>query len=615
MDAYLLAQLLNGLIFGLLYALIALGLTVVFGLMRVVNFAHGELLMLGGYGLYFLTVPLGWPPLLSLPLCMLAVCLVGGLVERLLLRPVYAARLERPEEYAIIVTFGLSLLLQNGALWAIGPYELTPASFWAGSHHVVGDLYLAGDRLFAAGAAALLLAATLLFVYKTWTGQALLATAQSRVGAAVVGIPVGRMSLYAMGPGRRPGGSGRGAAGAHFPGLSRRGHGAGGEGLRDHRAGRHGLGARQHRGRPAAGAGGEPWVGVPVGVVPRRVRLRGAHGGAAAAALRALRAAGAAGMSWGRGWLLGLGVLLAAAVPLAVQTYWLRVCATALYFIVLASSWNLLLGYAGQLSFAHAAFAGVGAYTAGLLYKYTGLTPVLGVLLGGVAAAGLGYGLGRMCLRLRGPYLALMTLGFSEILRLVAQVEYKITRGSLGLQVPYLFGGTGGSHVAGYYTLLGLTLATLGGLAWLVHSRAGLYLQAIREDEDAAAVMGVDVVRWKVTAFVVSSLLAGLAGGTYAHLFVRVVSPQMLLLSEMGLILAMAIVGGLGTLGGPVLGAVVLVFVQEQLRDLSPQAHLLLFALLVIVVMRFFRQGLYGLLLALGARCRQKPLLRCEARA
>jgi branched-chain amino acid transport system permease protein len=130
---------------------------------------------------------------------MLAVCAVGFVVERVLLRPVYAVRLERAEEYAIIITFGLSLLLQNGALWGIGPFELTPASFWEGSHKVMGDLYLAGDRLFAAGMAAVLLIATLLLIYNTWLGQALMATAQSRVGAAVVGINVIRMNLYAMG--------------------------------------------------------------------------------------------------------------------------------------------------------------------------------------------------------------------------------------------------------------------------------------------------------------------------------------------------------------------------------------------------------------------------------
>lgn len=198
MDLYLLSQLANGVIFGLLYALIALGLTLVFSIMRLVNFAHGELFMVGGYALYFLTRPLGLPPLPSLPLCMAAAAAVGLLLERLLLRDVYTRRIERPEEYAIIVTFGVSLLLQNAALGGIGPFELTPASFWPGTRRVVGDLYLAGDRLFAAGMAAVLLALTLLLVYRTWLGHALRAAAQSRVGAAVVGIDVVRMNAWAL---------------------------------------------------------------------------------------------------------------------------------------------------------------------------------------------------------------------------------------------------------------------------------------------------------------------------------------------------------------------------------------------------------------------------------
>ena len=285
----------------------------------------------------------------------------------------------------------------------------------------------------------------------------------------------------------------------------------------------------------------------------------------------------------------------AAAVPFMVGSYYVRVSATALYFVILASSWNLLLGYTGVLSFAHAAFAAVGAYTSGLLCRYTGIPPILGVVAGGIVAMAVGWALARMCLRLRGPYLALMTIGFSEILRLVLQIEHEVTRGSLGLELPYLFGGSERNHTAGYFVMLVLTVVTLLVLYRFVNSQAGLYLKSVREDEDAAQVMGIDTVKWKVNAFVVSSLFAGLAGGLYAHLFVQVIAPQMLLLSEMALILAMTIVGGLGTLAGPVIGAVLLVFAQEQLREISPHAHLLIFATAVIVVMKFFRRGLYGL--------------------
>jgi len=198
MDIYVLSQLVNGLIFGLLYALIALGLSVIFSIMRVVNFAHGEFFMLGGYLLYAFTVPLGLPPLLALPLAMIGVAIFGVATERLILRPIYTTRIERPEEYAIILTFGLGLLLQNAALTGIGPYELTPRSFFSGSANVVGDLWLSRDRLFAAGMSVALIAAALFFFYRTWWGKALLATAQNRLGAAVVGIDVIAMNRLAV---------------------------------------------------------------------------------------------------------------------------------------------------------------------------------------------------------------------------------------------------------------------------------------------------------------------------------------------------------------------------------------------------------------------------------
>ena len=206
MDYYLLSQLVNGVIFGLIYALIALGLTIVFSIMRVVNFSHGEFYMIGGYTLYALTagavtifsIPLSLPTIVGLPLAMIAVAIFGIAVERGLLRPVYTVRMDRPEEYAIILTFGLSLFLQYGALTTVGPYEMTPGSFWDGSKHIFGDLYLAGDLLFAAGTSALQIAITLYFIYGTWTGRALMATAQNRVGSTIVGINTVRMNIIAM---------------------------------------------------------------------------------------------------------------------------------------------------------------------------------------------------------------------------------------------------------------------------------------------------------------------------------------------------------------------------------------------------------------------------------
>lgn len=286
-------------------------------------------------------------------------------------------------------------------------------------------------------------------------------------------------------------------------------------------------------------------------------------------------------------------LIITLVLPLVIEGYFLRIFTVAYFYAVLASSWNLLAGYTGQLSFAQAAFAGIGAYTAGLFSLHTPLPPVVGVVLGGIMAGTLGYLLGVMGLRLRGPYLSLITLAFSEIVRIVVTVEHEITRGSLGLHIPPFFPEET-DPVAYYYAMLALLLLTLSILSSIVHSHWGLYLQAIREDEEGAAVMGVNVVQWKIFAFVISSFFAGLAGGYYGH-FVRVVSPHLLFLSQMGLILAMTVIGGMGTLVGPVLGALVVYFISEQVRDFG-EYHLVLFGLLVILVMKFFREGLYGLL-------------------
>lgn len=288
-------------------------------------------------------------------------------------------------------------------------------------------------------------------------------------------------------------------------------------------------------------------------------------------------------------------LLLVAALilPFVVQGYSLRIFTVAYFYAILASSWNLLAGYTGQLSFAHAAFTGIGAYTAGLLSLHTPLPPAIGVILGGITAGALGYFLGIMGLRLRGPYLSLITLAFSEIVRIVVTIEYEITRGSLGLHIPPFF-PVETDPLAYYYGMLLLLVLTLFLLNGIVRSHWGLYLQAIREDEEGAAVMGVNVIRWKIFAFVISSFLAGLAGGYYGH-FVQVVSPHLLFLSQMGLILAMTVIGGMGTLAGPVVGAIIVYIISEQVRDFG-EYHLVFFALLVILVMKFFREGIYGLL-------------------
>ncbi len=202
-----------------------------------------------------------------------------------------------------------------------------------------------------------------------------------------------------------------------------------------------------------------------------------------------------------------------------------------------------------------------------------------------------------MTLRLRGAYLALTTLAFAEILRLVIANSIEITRGDLGLSVSGIFRG---DKIPTFYLFLGILVACQLALVWLLRSRAGLYFRAIRDDELGAMGRGVDVVRYKTLAFTVSSAGCGLAGALFVH-FLQLASPEMGLILQTGLVISMVVIGGMGTATGPLVGAVLVEVTSEALRAVGVR-HMLVFALIVILVGRFFRDGLVGLVARLARR-------------
>src|SRR6059036_1767122 len=297
------------------------------------------------------------------------------------------------------------------------------------------------------------------------------------------------------------------------------------------------------------------------------------------------------------GWCL-LAYAAVAWVPWVTTEYHTHVFTISLYYVVLAVGWNLLAGYTGQFSLAHHTFAGVGAYTSALLVQHTRLPMLVGIVAGAVLATGLGYVLGSLCLRMRAIYLALATWAFAESVRLLVAVEYQITRGDLGLMTPFLFGTP--RPTPHYFLFLGLALAAIL-VAWqLVHSRVGVYLRAIRDDEEAAAVMGVDTFKWKRVVFAVSAVFAAVAGGFQAH-YVGVLSPTPMKFNEMAMIVIMVILGGLRTFWGPVVGAIFIEILSELLRAWG-EWRMVLFALLVILVARAYPTGLVGFARAVARR-------------
>jgi len=285
-------------------------------------------------------------------------------------------------------------------------------------------------------------------------------------------------------------------------------------------------------------------------------------------------------------------LLLALFPPFFLSQYWLHVMIISLFYVMMASSWNLIAGFTGQVSFAHAAFAGVGAYVSGMLAVRSGLPPWLGVWVGSAAAALLGLGLGYLCIRMGGIYLSLTTLGFSEILRIIITNEDQWTRGTMGLQIPGLFSEY--SKVSYYYLFLVLTVLVLVIIYWIIHSEMGLTFRAVLNDELAASSSGINTIRVRIVAFTVSSAMAGLAGGLYGH-YLMLITPDIPSLGQMFLVLAMAVIGGMGSFAGPIIGSFVLEILSEYIRVYG-EYHVLLFGLVALVMARFAPEGLMGIL-------------------
>lgn len=297
------------------------------------------------------------------------------------------------------------------------------------------------------------------------------------------------------------------------------------------------------------------------------------------------------------GLALGLLLILAPLPALGLGIYWQGVVITSLYYAMLAINWNLLAGYTGLFSLAPAGFAMLGAYVTALLWTFGSVSPLVGIPAGAIVCACVGLIIGVLTLRLSGPYLALTTMALAEILRVLALNSYDITRGEIGLKVPALFA----EQSSFYYMFLMAVAALLVGLHWMLGKPCGLYLRAIRNDETGALARGVRTVFWKVFAFTISAGFSGLAGALFAH-YVIIVSPTIGSLLVTGLVMSMVVLGGVGTLLGPLIGALLVNVSSEYLRAAGDLQHIV-FPILVIIFARFIREGLVGrVAMIFGAR-------------
>src|SRR6516165_3872518 len=270
----------------------------------------------------------------------------------------------------------------------------------------------------------------------------------------------------------------------------------------------------------------------------------------------------------------------------------------SMIFAILAASWDLLFGFAGQVSFGHAAFFGVGAYASALLSYYAGLSPWLGLFAGGLIASVFGLLVGFPSLRLRGVYLALATLACSEMLRIVVTNWVPVTRGTLGFNLHPGFTFVPNTPTTHYYIILvGAALSTGSMYLMAARSRLGLVLRALAVDDIRAQALGVDVFRMKLLAFSVSGFFAGLAGALYAH-FIGLVTPNETASSLTILIVAMATIGGVGTIIGPAIAAIVIHFITEMLQIAGTVYDQIAVGLVLMLFVLFLPDGIAGIVRA-----------------
>ena len=359
--------------------------------------------------------------------------------------------------------------------------------------------------------------------------------------------------------------------------------------------------------------------------------------------------------------LIGFFILFPFVYTAGNYDYIMHICIVGFFYAILASSWSMLAGSAGQFSFGHMAFMGLGAYTTALFCHYLFISPEptgictefalgsnylviknpigvtsttlaqdclaqamekwdgtvavtrmpvwLGIILGTLVGGIFGLLIGLLVLRLRAAYLALFTLGFSEILRATISAEIQITRGQAGIELPSLFenGITIAGHVFSktdkippYFVMFFLLLGCLAILYWLSRSRFGLFVRALREDQDAAAALGVNITRYKIMVFVITSMMAALAGAVQAH-YVTIITPNNLMILQMSLVVAMAVIAGVENFIAAAIGAILIEFTLEMLRisftigdvviDMTLW-RLVFFGLVLMLTLRFARNGL-----------------------
>lgn len=602
----MLDQLINGLVVGNLYALTAVGITQIYGVANVVNFAHGSIYMLGAFVGWMAVTWLNWPLLPTILLVLAASALVGIAVERVAVRPFS----QSGRTVLLLSTIAVALVLDQGAQLLWGPETKAFHSPLADRRIQIGggsigtlDLLILGVGL---GTALLLH----LFLTRTRAGWAVRATAQDRDAALQMGVDVNQVSRISFAMAGALAGVGGLLVGLYYHNVyPTMGFAAGLKGfsaallgglgnIPGAIAGAYLLGTTESFGVAWLGSSYRDLIAIALLIGALLLRPSGLF-----AAARALLPEPTAGTFIARGrpvsiplWLLLAAVCSALALPLLIQNpYWLQVLATAWIFGLLAVSLNLIAGTAGQVSLGHAGFLALGAYASAILTRRLSLPFELSLLVSPAIAAAIGVLLCYPALRLRGQYLSIATMALGQGIALVALNWTGLTDGPLGISniaPPSLFGSEIVSARGFYWLSLVLLIAAAWAVQRLSNSHLGRAFRAIREDEIAAQAYAVGLERYKSIAFGASAFFAAIAGVLLAHSY-SYIAPDTFTHALSIQVLTMVVLGGLDSSAGAVLGALVLIALPETARFLA-EYRFLLYGGLLLILLRFRPNGLLG---------------------
>ena len=621
------SQLLNGLAGASTLFLLAAGLSLIFGVTRIVNFAHGSMYMLGLYVAYSLTERLGAGPLGfwgAVLLAALAVAVLGAAVEMLVLRRVYHA----PELFQLLATFAVVLLLRDAALALWGPEDLLGprAPGMKGAVEILGRPFPEYD-LFLIAVGPLVLGLLWLILHRTRAGVLIRAATQDREMVGALGVNQAWLftGIFALGSGlaalggalqlpREPaslaldltaigeafvvvvvGGMGS-ITGAYLAALV----------IATVKAVCYGIGTVTLFGATVAFSKLTLVVEFLVMAAVLIWRPWGLLGRAQAAARGpgavepVLRPMGKAAGRWAWGLLIVLALASFGAERFPYATVLL---VDVLVAVLFAASLHFIMGPGGMHSFGHAAYFGLGAYGAGLLLLRLQAPMELALVLGPVLALAGAALFGWFAVRLSGVYLAMLTLAFAQIVWSVVFQWDDFTGGSNGL-IGIWPSERLGSRAAWYWLTLALAAAGVWALRRMLFSPFGYAMRAARDAPLRAEATGIHVARVQWVAFMVAGLFCGIAGALFA--FAKgSISPEAISVGRSIDGLVMVLLGGVQTLAGPVVGATVFVWLQDWVMRATEYWRALLGALVLLLVI-VFPQGIAGGLLALGARLRDR---------